>query len=85
MASVHLDLASSSFGVQEENHFEEAELAVFEGVAQLEGGYLYANEAPGLGMHLDEKAARSLLDPQLAKRSYFIAEDRRRDGEILRP
>jgi len=85
MASVHLDLASSSFGVQEENHFEEAELAVFEGVARLEGGYLYANEAPGLGIHLDEKAARSLLDPQLAKRSYFIAEDRRRDGEILRP
>ena len=85
MAAVHLDLASTSFGVQEENHFRPEEYDLFPGYARLEGGYLYANEQPGLGIDIDEDAARALLNPELAAKAYFMAEDRRPDGSIVRP
>lgn len=85
MAAVHLDLASASFGVQEENHFAPEEVAVFPGCARMERGYLYANDAPGLGIDVDADKARALLDPALASKSFFMAEDRRRDGELVRP
>ncbi|MEZ4869533.1 MAG: enolase C-terminal domain-like protein [Caldilineaceae bacterium] len=85
MAAVHLDMNSYSFGVQEENHFQEKEYSVFPGHAILEGGYLYPNEQPGLGIDIDEAQARALLDPDRAARSFFMAEDRRSDGSIVRP
>ena len=85
MAAVHLDLSSTSFGVQEENHFTQEEYDLFPGYARLEGGYLYANAQPGLGIDIDEEKARALLNPELAARAYFMAEDRRVDGSIVRP
>lgn len=85
MAAVHLDLASYSFGIQEENHFAPEEVAVFPGIAVMEGGYLYANDQPGLGIDIDEAAARALVNPDLAAKSFYIAEDRRADGSIVRP
>lgn len=85
MAAVHLDLSSTSFGVQEENHFRPEEYDLFPGYARLEGGYLYPNDQPGLGIDVDEKKARALLQPELAARAYFMAEDRRVDGSIVRP
>jgi len=71
--------------VQEENHFTPEEYDLFPGYARLEGGYLYANEQPGLGIDVDEEKARALLNPELAARAYFMAEDRRVDGSIVRP
>ncbi len=85
MAAVHLDLAISSFGVQEENHFAPEESALFPGIALMEGGYLYANDQPGLGIDIDEAKARALLNPELAAKSFYIAEDRRADGSVVRP
>lgn len=85
MAAVHLDLSSTSFGVQEENHFLPEEYDLFPGYARLEGGYLYANDQPGLGIDVDEKKARVLLNPELAATAYYMAEDRRVDGSIVRP
>ncbi|HMN31422.1 MAG TPA: hypothetical protein PKE45_24940, partial [Caldilineaceae bacterium] len=77
--------ASYSFGIQEENHFRAEEYDLFPGHAVLEGGYLYANEGPGLGIDVDEAKAKALLNPDLAAKSFYIAEDRRRDGEVVRP
>ena len=85
MAAVHLDLASFSFGVQEENHFLSEEYAALPGHAVMEGGYLYANDTAGLGIDVDEVQARLLLKPELAAKSFFIAEDRRADGSLVRP
>ncbi len=85
MAAVHLDLSSWSFGIQEENHFRASELEAFPGHAVLEGGYLYANDAPGLGIDIDEDKAAALLDPARAARSFRAAEDRRADGSVVRP
>jgi len=84
-AAMHLDLASWSFGIQEENHFRPEELEVFPGHAVLEGGYLYANDAPGLGIDLDEEKAAQLLDPAQAKKILHMTEDRKADGTLVRP
>jgi mannonate dehydratase len=85
MAAVHLDMASYSFGVQEENHFRQEEYDLFPGHAILEGGYLYPNDQPGLGIDVDEDKAKALLNPERAAKSFFMAADRRRDGEVVRP
>ena len=81
-AAMHLDMATTGFGIQEENHFSSAELAAFPGHAVLDGGYLYANESPGLGIDIDEKLAKDLLDNAACNHT---AEDRRPDGSIVRP
>ena len=85
MAAYHLDLASWNFGIQEENHFTDDELAVFPGHAVTEHGYMYGSEAPGLGLDIDETAATALLVPSLVSRPKFMAEDRRADGTVVRP
>ena len=85
MASLHLDLASWNFGIQEENSFRPEELEVFPGHAILEGGYLYANDKPGLGMDVDEEKAAKLLDPDRVRRPRYVAEDRKADGTVVRP
>jgi len=84
-ASMHLDLASWNFGIQEENWFSEAELEAFPGHPVLEGGYLYANDKPGLGIDVDEEKARKLLDPERARVPRYVAEDRKADGTVVRP
>lgn len=85
MAAVHLDLVSWNFGIQEENHFRPEELEIFPGHAVLEGGYLYANDKPGLGMDIDEAKAAKLLNAERVKQPRFMAEDRRHDGTVVRP
>jgi mannonate dehydratase len=84
-AAMHLDLAAWNFGIQEENHFLPQELDAFPGHAVLQGGYLYANDAPGLGIDIDEQKAAHLLDPEKAKRALYMAEDRKADGTVVRP
>jgi mannonate dehydratase len=85
MAAAHLDLASWNFGIQEENHFRAEELEAFPGHAVIEGGYLYANDRPGLGIDIDEAKAARLLDTERSRRPHHMAEDRRADGTIVRP
>ena len=84
-AAMHLDLTSWNFGIQEENHFRPEELDAFPGHADLHGGHLYANDQPGLGLDIDEARAAALLDPEAARRPFFMAEDRRADGTLVRP
>jgi len=80
--NLHLDLAITNFGIQEENKFSDKLREVFPGTPEIQGGYLYANDRPGLGIDVDEKAA--------AKYPYkgpgeSRGTDRRMDGSIVRP
>jgi mannonate dehydratase len=56
-ANVALDLACYNFGIQEYTHFSERAHEVFPGTLVARNGYLYANEKPGWGIEVDEKAA----------------------------
>ncbi len=80
--NMHLDLASYNFGIQEENRFSAATREVFPGAPEIRGGYMYANDRPGLGIDIDERVA--------AKFPYkgnggSRGNDRRIDGTIVRP
>ncbi|BAO91399.1 enolase C-terminal domain-like protein [Caballeronia cordobensis] len=69
-ANIHIDLTSRNFGVQEWSGTEPpnfviqelkgpraALLDVFPGLPEFRGGYVYANDKPGLGVDLDENEA----------------------------
>jgi mannonate dehydratase len=84
-AAMHLDMASWNFGIQEENHFRPEELGAFPGHARFEGGHLYPNDRPGLGLDVDEAKAAALLDHEAARVPRYMAEDRRADGTLVRP
>ncbi len=88
-ANIALDLACYNFGIQEYTPFNEPLQEVFHGCPVMKNGYLYANEAPGWGIEVDEKAA--------AKYPYGYGEQgerrelnggwgevRRRDGTIIK-
>ena len=83
-AAMHLDMSSTSFGIQEENGFSPAERDAFPGTAVLEGGYLYPNDQPGLGIDIDEEKAAALMDGP-PKGPGYAPEDRRADGSVVRP
>lgn len=69
-ANIHIDLAAQNFGIQEWSGTnppngviqklsgpEGALIDVFHGMPELRNGYVYASEAPGLGVEIDEKEA----------------------------
>ena len=60
MANIHLDLTTPNFGIQEWCGMETDPRVqeVFTGCARIEGGFAWANEAPGWGIEIDEAAAR---------------------------
>ncbi len=58
-AHCHIDLAIWNFGVQESVEFSERTMEVFPGCPQIKKGYLWVNEAPGLGVDVNEALLRN--------------------------
>jgi mannonate dehydratase len=56
-AQLHLDLASTNFGIQEGGVITGLEAEIFKGCATYKDGYLYASDAPGWGIEVDEQLA----------------------------
>jgi mannonate dehydratase len=81
-ANAHLDLASHNFGIQESTQFNQATQDVFPGTPVLKNGYLYVNEAPGLGVDLNEELAKEFPLPE---NPGFWLPVRKRDGTSVRP
>lgn len=80
-ANAHIDLAVWNFGIQEGGYFfSEKEQTVFPGCPTFTDGYLYVNEAPGLGVDINEKEAAKY---PIGTRSNWIV--RGKDGTIIRP
>jgi mannonate dehydratase len=87
--NVALDLACHNFGIQEAVTFSDATREVFSGCPELSGGYLYANEAPGWGIEVDERAAARYPfgHGETGERQRLNGgwgEVRRRDGTLLK-
>ena len=79
-ANAHIDLAVWNFGIQESHFWSEQAQAVFPGCPSYKNGYLVINEAPGLGVDINEKeAARYPID---TKSNWTL---RKGDGTIIRP
>ncbi|MBW7460207.1 mandelate racemase, partial [Paenibacillus sepulcri] len=86
-AAVHLDMAVWNFGIQEINHFKEAEREAFPGLIERRGGFLYQSGKPGLGIDIDEEKAARLLQDDWSRTAYHkpYKLDRKADGTLVRP
>jgi mannonate dehydratase len=88
-ANVALDLVSYNFGIQEYSPFNDRLQEVFKGCPEMKDGYLYANESPGWGIEIDEKAAAKYPygTGERGERQQYNGgwgEVRRRDGTIIK-
>jgi mannonate dehydratase len=85
-AGLALELASYNFGIHESGAFPTNTREVFPGCPETRDGYLYANEAPGLGIDVDEKAAARFPYPAEGPTfQHSWGTTRRRDGTVIRP
>jgi mannonate dehydratase len=86
LAAYHVDMSISSFGIQEENHFPEIVHEMLPGTAQLKGGYLYGNGAPGLGIDINETmAAKYPIEPRSLAQVDNWTNVRAIDGSVVMP
>jgi mannonate dehydratase len=88
-ANVALDLVSYNFGVQEYSPFNAQTREIFSGVPEMKNGYLYANEAPGWGIEVNEAAAKKYPfgTNERGERGQYNGgwgEVRKRDGQIIK-
>lgn len=89
MANVTLDVVCHNFGIQESVSFPEAVREVFSGCPEMKNGYLYANEAPGWGIEVNEAAAKKYPfgHGERGERQQLNGgwgEVRRRDGTLIK-
>jgi len=84
-AGLALELATYNFGIHESGVFPERTREVFPGCPETKDGFLYANEAPGLGIDLDEKLAAKFPHPETPTFEHGWGTTRRRDGTVIRP
>ena len=80
--NLHLDLTTPNFGIQEETFFDAPTREVFPGTPDIRKGYIYANDRPGWGIDIDEKAAARY---PYKKDFESRGNDRMLDGTIVRP
>jgi mannonate dehydratase len=81
-AALHLDLAVHNFGIQETVEFTGPVAEVFPGSPTIKNGYAYVNEAPGLGVDLNEELAAKFATS--AGTGNWLPV-RRRDGTSVTP
>jgi mannonate dehydratase len=84
-AGLALELASYNFGIHEGSVFPAQIRAVFPGCPETKDGFMYAHEAPGLGIDIDEKLAARFPYPDSPTFDYRWGTTRRRDGTVIRP
>ncbi len=81
-ANAHIDYAIWNFGIQEAVNFPEETREVFPGHPVMESGYMHVNDAPGLGVEVDEEAAAKYPLPEF---DFGWTQVRKRDGTPVRP
>ena len=79
-AQAHIDLAIWNFGIQESVRFSDKLQSVFSGCPTMKDGYMSVNEAPGIGVDINEKEAAKY--PITTKSNWQV---RKSDGTIIRP
>jgi mannonate dehydratase len=84
-AGLALELSSYNFGIHESGVFPDRTREVFPGCPETKDGYLYANEAPGLGIDLNETLAAKFPHPDEPTFDQNWGTTRRRDGTVIRP
>lgn len=84
-AHVHLGLATTNFGIQEAQTFNDASREVFPGCPEIKNGMFVCNEKVGLGIDLNEEAAAKYPIRDEPPFDLGWGRLRDRDGTIRRP
>ena len=86
-AQGHVDLASANFGIQEEVDLGWGKIIqeVFPGCPQMRKGYMHLNDAPGIGVDIDEKLAAKFPFKPFPAGTGFRFPIRKADGTQIRP
>jgi mannonate dehydratase len=85
-AQLALELASYNFGIHEGYIFPQNTKEVFAGCPEVKGGYMYAQEKPGIGIEVNEQLAAKFPYPEGPPDfDYSWGTTRRRDGTVIRP
>jgi mannonate dehydratase len=84
LAAYHVDLSSSAFGIQEENHFPDVSKEILPGVAEIRKGYMYGTHRPGLGIDINEELAAKYPMTE-ARTGGAYGTDRSLDGTVVIP
>jgi len=85
-AQLALELSIYNFGVHEGSGFPRETQDVFVGCPEVKNGYMLAQEKPGHGIEVDEKAAaRYPVTDTPPNFDYSWGTTRRRDGTVIRP
>jgi mannonate dehydratase len=84
LAAYHVDLSSSAFGIQEENHFPDVAKEILPGTAEIRKGYMYGSHRPGLGIEINEELAAKypITEP---RNGGAYGTDRSLDGTVVIP
>jgi mannonate dehydratase len=81
-ANLHLDVWAPNFGIHEWYGPSELEYEMFPGLPQVEDGYLYPNDQPGLGIDVDEGLAAKYPCKEIVEK---WTQTRLPDGSPARP
>jgi len=81
-ANAHINLAIWNFGILEMSEFPDHVREVFPGAPTHKDGFMYVNEAPGLGIDIDEEKAKKYPLPE---NQYKWTQLRKNDGTPVRP
>jgi len=86
-AQGHVDLTMPNFGIQEDVDFGWGKVIqeVFPGCPQMKKGYMYLNEAAGIGVDIDEKLAARYPFKPFPAGTGFRFPIRKSDGTQIRP
>ncbi len=79
-ANAHIDFAVWNFGIQEAARINDLQREIFPGSPTMKDGYMSVNEAPGLGVEINEELAAKY--PMHTRSSWTV---RKFDGTIIRP
>jgi mannonate dehydratase len=84
LAAYHVDISSTAFGVQEENHFPPIVHEILPGTAEIRKGFMYGSGKPGLGIDINEEMAAKYPIGE-ARNGGAYQTDRTIDGGVVIP
>jgi mannonate dehydratase len=84
LAAYHVDMSSTAFGIQEENHFPAQVHEMLPGTAEIRKGFMYGSLRPGLGIDINEEMAAKFPIAE-ARNGGAYGTDRAPDGTVVAP
>jgi mannonate dehydratase len=84
LSAYHVDISSTAFGIQEENHFPPLVHEMLPGTPEIRKGFMYGSGKPGLGIDINEEMAAKYPIGETRNGGAYPT-DRTIDGTAVKP